>query len=100
MSLYFYARSAAGLPLVQFLGFYQALEYYFAACFSAEAGRRVRSLLKDPTFRFDRNMDIMRILETVQGGSATGHVTERSMLRSTVQECVDQTELMRYLTED
>lgn len=100
MSLYFYAKGASGLPLVQFLAFYQTIEYHYPMCFSAEARRRVRGILKDPAFRYNRDADVMRILNSVQGGSGTGHVSERAMLRATVHECVDLQDLVRFLNEN
>lgn len=99
MALYQYATSAVGMPLLQFLAFYQVIEYYFPAYSQAEARRRIRNVLKDPTFRPDRDTDIAKILTSAQ---TTGAVfgDERSQLRATLQECVDPSRLREYLEQD
>jgi hypothetical protein len=98
ITLYWYACSATGMPLLQFLAYYQAVEYYFPAFSQAESRRRIRSLIKDPTFRADRDADIARILTALRlvGG---GVGDERSQLRATMLECVDPSTLREFLTE-
>ena len=98
MSLYFYGRGAKGLPLVQFLAFYQVLEFYYPICYQAEARRRVRGLLKDPSFRVDRDSDVTRVISALQ--SSSGFADERAMLRATIHECVDPHDLRRFLEQD
>ena len=99
MALYWYGRSASGMPLLQFLAYYQAIEFYFPTYSQAEARRRIRNILKDPAFRHDRDADIGRLLAAVSAGSP-GLGDERSQLRATLQECLDPGELRSYLTED
>src|SRR5690606_16162768 len=70
-SLYWYARSGAGMPLLQFLAFYPVIEYYFPAYAQEEPRRRIRAVLKDPTFRIERDADIGRVL-SVMAGSGRG----------------------------
>lgn len=99
MELYWYARSASGMPLLQFLAYYQSIEYYFPTYSKAEAQRRIRGILKDPTFRPEREGDIGRILTAVQvGGSGFGD--ERSQIKATLQECLDPDRLREFLTRD
>lgn len=95
ISLYWYARGAVGMPLLQFLAYYQSIEYYFPAYSHAEAQRKVRNVLKDPSFRLERDADIGRILSTIKGGGS-GFGDERSQLRSTIQECLDPDGLREY----
>ncbi|HEY1170005.1 MAG TPA: hypothetical protein VGH19_01430 [Verrucomicrobiae bacterium] len=96
LSLYFYARTANGLPLVQFLAFYQVLEFYFPVCYQAESRRRIRSILKDPSFRTDRDTDIARISNIL----SSGHTDERSMLKATLLECIDANDLRAFIESD
>lgn len=97
MSLYWYARSAMGMPLLQFLAYYQAIEFYFPTYFRAEARRKVRRILKDPMFRPDRDADIGRILTSLS--TKSGSIgDERAMMRATLQECIDPAELRSFLT--
>ena len=50
MALYWYARSAVGMPLLQFLAFYQAIEFYFGRYAEAELRKRLSDVAKDPAF--------------------------------------------------
>jgi hypothetical protein len=98
MELYWYARSANGMPLLQFLAYYQVLEFYFFNYSQEEAKRKIRNVLKDPTFRFDREVDISRILSAVSV-RGRGFGDEKSQLRSTLLACLDPNTLRTFLTE-
>lgn len=99
MSLYWYARSAQGMPLLQFLAYYQVIEFYFPTYFQVEARRKIRRIVKSPIFRADRDADIGRVLSALSSkGGSIGD--ERSMLRATLQECVDPGELRLFLSSD
>ncbi|MEO7300008.1 MAG: hypothetical protein ABI042_15685 [Verrucomicrobiota bacterium] len=100
LSLYFYARSAGGMPLLQFLAYYQTIEFYFPTFSRADALRKIRNLLKDPTFRRDRESDLARLLSTTRAGGQSGFGDERSQLRATILECIDPNELRGFLEMD
>lgn len=99
LALYWYACSAFQMPLLQYLAYYQTIEFYYPAYSQAEAQRRIRSAIKDPTFRVDRDADIAKILGAIRivGG---GFGDERSQLRATMHECVDPEQLRAFITED
>lgn len=99
LSLYWYARSASGMPLLQFLAFYQVIEFYFTTYSQAEAHRRMKAILKDPTFRADRDSDIARLLTSVKLSRAGGLGDERSQLRATIAECIEPEALRHFLAE-
>jgi hypothetical protein len=99
ISLYWYARSAIGMPLLQFLALYQVVEFYFPSYYQAEARRKIRSILKNPTFRSDRDADLGKILSAIQLGRAGSLGDERSQLRATITECVDPDLLREFVTE-
>jgi hypothetical protein len=99
MALYWYARGAAGMPLLQYLAYYQAVEYYFPTYAQADARRRIRGVIRNPVFRVDRDADIGRILALMRG-AGSGFGDERSQLRATILECLDPTSLREFLTED
>lgn len=96
ITLYWYARSATGMPLLQFLGYYQSIEFYFPTYYRAEATRRVRNVLKNPSFRADRDADIGRVLSSLSV-SPSGRPDERTMLRATIRECVDPADLRNFI---
>jgi hypothetical protein len=100
LSLYSYGRGASGMPLLQFLAFYQVMEFYFPIYSKAEAQRRLRSILKDPAFRGDRDADIARLLSAIHISRGGGYGDEKSQLRATVMECVEPEALRNFLESD
>lgn len=100
VSLYWYARSAVGMPLLQFLAYYQVIEYYYPVYSQAEAHRKLKTILKNPTFRSDRDSDISRVLAAIHVTRSGAYGDERSQLKATLTECVDAETLRTFLTED
>jgi hypothetical protein len=100
LSLYWYARSAAGMPLLQFLAFYQVIEFYFPIYSQSEAQRKLKAILKDPTFRGDRDTDIGKLLAAIHISRSGAFGDERSQLRATLNECVDPDPLRAFLETD
>jgi len=86
------------MPLLQFLAYYQVIEFYFVSYSQEDAKRKIQSILKDPTFRLDRDADIGRLLSTFSA-RGQGFGDERSQLRACINACVDSAELRKYLTE-
>ena len=99
-SLYWYARSAVGMPLLQFLAYYQVIEFYYPTYSQAEARRRLKGILKDPTFRGDRDADIGRVLSAIQITRSGAVGDERSQLKATLSECIDPDALRTFLVSD
>ena len=99
ISLFWYARSADGMPLLQFLAFYQVIEYYYPTFFQLEARNMIRNIMKDPNFRGDRDADIGRILSIMSTGGR-GFGSERSQLRATLNACLNPQELRAFLEEN
>ncbi|MCC4318082.1 hypothetical protein [Streptomyces malaysiensis] len=89
LSLYWYARSAQGMPLLEFLAYYQVLEYYFPRYSQRNLLDKLRNELRDPTFRTDDDRDLSRILRISQQ-SGRGYGDEQSQLKSTVRYCVTE----------
>ena len=99
VSLYQYGRSADGMPLLQFLAFYQVAEFYYPIYSNADARRRVRNVLKDPSFRETRESDIGRLLSIIQAKSGQ-YGSERAQLKATINECVDAQGLLIFIKSD
>ena len=99
MSLYWYARSARNMPLLQFLAFYQAIEFYFPAFFNAEISRRIRAIIKDPAFRVDREADLAKVVGAARPRGAPGG-SEKDQLRATLRECVSDDDVLAFLKKD
>ncbi|QZO11377.1 hypothetical protein [Pseudoalteromonas piscicida] len=97
ISLYWYARSAVNMPLLQFLAFYQTIEFYYPVYFRSEFNRKIRAILKDPSFKIERDSDISKITSIV--GSKSGG-TEREQLKATLHECVEPSDLQAFVEEN
>jgi hypothetical protein len=99
-SLYWYAKSAGQMPLLQFLAFYQVIEFYFPTYYQAQAHRRIRSILKDPLFRSDRDADLSRICSAIQLSRSGALGDERTQFRATLNECIAAETLTEFIAAD
>lgn len=97
LALYWYGRSAHGMPLLQFLAYYQVLEFYFPVFSRAEAIRRVTRVLKNPMFRLDSEADVARVLQAVNLGGGSAYGDERKQLKATLRECLTEEELRDFI---
>jgi hypothetical protein len=98
-SLYWYARSAFSMPLLQFLAFYQCIEFYFPRFSRQETIAKIKNVLKDPGFDATRDSSINTILNATLGGRHGSFVEERKQLGATLKLCVDAAELRDFLNE-
>lgn len=96
LSLYWYGRSADNMPLLQFLAYYQVMEFYFPIYSQSEAQRKLKLILKDPLFRGDRDTDIARLLAAIYVSRSGAFGDERSQLRAVLMECVDANNLRGF----
>jgi hypothetical protein len=100
MALYMYARSAAEMPLLQYLAYYQVLEFYFPVYSSGEARQKIKNFIKSPLFDPNKETDIAQIvnlIKTSAKGKAIGD--ERSQVKATVQAIVDPQTLLAFFDE-
>lgn len=100
VSLYWYGRAAVDMPLLQFLAFYQAIEFYFPVYSRNEAIKQVRTMLKNPGFSVQDDNDIGRLLSAVQTGRSGAFGKELDQLRATVLHCVSAGDLREYFASD
>jgi len=99
MSLYRYARSAHGMPLLQYLAFYQSIEFYFLTYIEEKTRKNIRNILKDPSFRSDKDKDITRILSACKS-SGRGYGSELDQLKASLLACCDYKSLIDFLNEN
>src|ERR1700733_5421459 len=88
------------MPLLQFLAFYQTIEYYFPVYSRNEAIKRVRAFLKDPSFNVHDDSDVSRLLSSLDPGRSGGLGDERAQLRATILQCVEAGALREFLESD
>jgi hypothetical protein len=100
MSLYWYARGARGMPLLQYLAYYQVIEAYFPTYSRLEAQKRVRNILKVPSFNPMSDLDIGRILTAIRASRNKGFGDERSQLKATIQECITPDGVRTFLMSE
>lgn len=92
IELYWHAVSAYKMPLMQYLAYYQILEYYFVKYSMLGAKREIGNCVKDPEFNADDDDDIMKIVKCVSGKLGR-FVSEVELLRDTIRECLSDEEL-------
>lgn len=98
MSLYWYAKSAADMPLLQFLALYQILEFYFPVFSEKSAHSKIKNIIKDPTFNANKDTDITKIITAIaQNKNSLGFGSEIEQLKATIQDCVTVDELHEYI---
>lgn len=98
-ALYWYARSATSMPLLQFLAFYQCIEYFFPRYSRQEAVAKIKNALKDPAFDGSKDSCIDRILNATLDDRRGSLLEERKQLGATLKHCVDSTALCDFLNE-
>jgi hypothetical protein len=65
------------VPLLQFLAYYQVIEFYFPVYSEHEARRRRRYVLKDPVFDPQSDAALGRLLATIDLRRTGGYGSER-----------------------
>lgn len=100
LSLYWYARSADEMPLLQYLAFYQVIEFYFPFYSQVKAKKAIKNILKTPGFNAHNDTDIVKVLQTAKLGFGKGFGAESDQLEATMQECLDISRLKYFLEEN
>lgn len=99
ISLYWYAKSARGMPLLQFLAYYQVVEYYFPNFAKLEAVRSAQKILKHPNFRVDRESDPTKLVATISGSGRVG-TSEREQMKVTVLEVLSLDDVKQFFDDN
>jgi len=97
-SLYWYARSALSMPLLQFLSFYQCLEFHFPHYSRQETIAKIKNILKSPLFDGTKDSSINVIVNATLEGHRGSLLEERKQLAATLKHCIDATALRDFLT--
>lgn len=98
-ALYWYARSATSMPLLQFLAFYQCIEFFFPQFSRLQTIAKIKNVLKDPAFDGAKDSDINIIVNATLEGRRGSLLDERKQLRATLEQCVDAVALLDFLNE-
>jgi len=98
ISLVQYAHGATDMPLLQYLSYYQSIEYYFPMYSEIETQIMVRNMLKDSSFDALRDDDIARLIGLVKSNNSRVYGDEKNQLRNTIRHCLDEDSLRKFLT--
>jgi len=99
IELYWHAVSAYKMPLLQYLAYYQILEYYFAKYSMLGTKKEIINYLKDPEFDVDDENDITKIVTCVSGKLGR-YVSENDLLRDTVRGCISVDEVVSEVSSE
>lgn len=99
IDLFWYARSATRMPLLQFLAYYQSIEFHYPAFYNADVGRKVKSILKHPSFRVESESDIARVVAIIKS-NGKGFASEKEQLKATLKECIDNDDIENFINAD
>lgn len=100
LSLYWYAQSAFGMPLLKYLALYQVVEFYYPVYSEVAAQKKIRNLLKDPRFNANKDKDLAKVMNIIKYNASSGAFgNELSQLKATIFECVDIDSLRTWLNE-
>jgi len=94
--LYEYGRSAAGLPLLEYLAYYQSVEYFFPFFAREETVNSVRAQLLHPRFDAQDDAALNRLIN-LSAPAARGGMAERDQLRASVRAVIVEEDLRDFI---
>jgi hypothetical protein len=100
LQLYTYAREAIAMPLLEFLAYYQAIEFFFPRYSESALRRRVEKLVKHPGFSAHNDRDIGTLVEILREARERGFGSELDQLKETLRECIEPKELRDFIAAD
>lgn len=100
LSLYWYARSANRMPLLQYLAYYQVIEFYFSTYSQIKATRTIQNFMKTPGFNIHNDNDIIKVLNIAKSSFGRGFITEIYQLEATLKECIQISLLKEFFEKN
>lgn len=96
---YWHGRQARSIPSMEYLNYYQILEYHFAQYAMSETVAFARRRLKDPRFDSTNEEELTRFVGTI-GKQLNSRKHELPSLRATLNACVDPGLLAEFIEAD
>lgn len=96
LELYQYGREAAGLPLLEYLAYYQSLEYFFPFFAREQTVNSVRSQLLNPAFDALNDAALNRLINLAAAAARSG-MAEREQLRATIRACMNEADVREFI---
>jgi hypothetical protein len=101
MSLFWYARSARGMPLLQYLAYYQVIEFYFPVYAEKEVRRRLRNVVAGPAFSPHSDREIGKLVDVMASTGARSVLgDEKSQLRATLRDCIEGSAIRALVADE
>jgi hypothetical protein len=102
VSLYMHARLGTYNLAAQFLGFYQALEYFFPRCSISSEIQRLRTEIinESPSFAAVTDADLRLVLERTRLNRGRGVGFEVDQFQHTIKAAVEAAELRTFIGEN
>lgn len=85
---------SSDIPVLQFLAFYQVLEYFFVIVSDEKLYNRLSQRLNDPKFNYTSHKHLDHIIQDVHDHK---YIDETEMLKNVLKKFVDETELMEFI---
>lgn len=95
--LFGFASQAADDPLLAFLWYYQALEYFFPRAVRQSAIKEIRRELRDPVFDLASDASMLRIVKAAEMPTGSN---ESYQLRAVIKEYVRASRLEEFFQRD
>lgn len=96
LELYQYGRSAAGLPLLEYLAYYQSLEFFFPFYAREQTVNSVRTHILHPRFNAHDDAALNRVIN-LAAAAGRGGMAEREQLRATLRACATDADLRNFI---
>lgn len=97
-TIYCYGKQAEDAPLLRYLAYYQAIEYFFPMFVHRGTIDRVRNELRSPVFNWSRDQDVERVIRLATGGMRSGKLSEEQQLLTTLKASLDE-DIMREMLD-
>lgn len=96
LELYQYGREAEGLPLLEYLAYYQSLEFFFPFFAREQTVNMFRSQLLNPAFDAADDGAVNRLI-SLAAPAARGFMAEREQLRATIRACMTDSDILDFM---
>lgn len=96
MALYRYGRSASRFPLLEFLAYYQVVEFFFPVFTHERSIRMLRQAINHPKFDSKDDAALAKLVGLLHP-SGRNALSEREQLRATILACIDSTTIEEFI---
>lgn len=99
MELYKYANSIRNKPLLQYLSYYQVVEYYFPVYSKRKLINKVENNIIDPKYNIHNKKDLYKIIDYI-GRRYNNYTKEQQQLKFVINEILDKEEVEEFIKKD